>query len=167
MGDGVDTGSRHVDTHPDAREGDLVAIVRVFDGEGRFQGGAIPELDSRRGILDCGIGGEPERLAWEVGREDDRLRGVETLVDAGERTHVGGAAAIAGGAGADRLGQAQVERSPMGVLVPGGEAAVALQVGAGVHVVKGRHRRLPEDGGECQRDRASLQFAMHDLSLLQ
>ncbi|MFB8829144.1 hypothetical protein ACE0DR_06605 [Azotobacter sp. CWF10] len=75
VGDGVTAGGGQVGADADAREADLVAVDRLFGVEGGLQGRAVAEADPA--LLDEGIGGEPEGLAWEVAGEGERLGIVE------------------------------------------------------------------------------------------
>ncbi|MNT52472.1 hypothetical protein D3C72_1895000 [compost metagenome] len=46
MGDGVDTGSGHIDANADSAKTDLVAFFHLFRGEGGFDGTDKSQVDA-------------------------------------------------------------------------------------------------------------------------
>ncbi|MNG03751.1 hypothetical protein D3C84_868440 [compost metagenome] len=155
MGDDIGACRGHVDPNTDTAKTDLVAFQRVATTERGFNGADIGQVDAPCGIDDGSVAGEPERFVGEVGRENDGLSVIENAGIRIQKAHVGRCAGRTWNPGADGLGQAQVEGSTVGVLIPGGERAVGWKVRSGVD---GIQRRLSDALGQSTHDQGGRSF---------
>ncbi|MNE52894.1 hypothetical protein D3C80_1475910 [compost metagenome] len=134
MAHGIHPRSGNGGADTDAGEVVLFPIDDLAFAGHRFQCGDVL-LDAVGSVADAGVSGEPEAFAWPVIGEDDGLGGIEAAFGR-NGTHVAGGSYGARRAGADCLGQAELQLHIVEVLIPHGEPAGGEGVGPRVETLQ-------------------------------
>ncbi|MNO91950.1 hypothetical protein D3C76_835100 [compost metagenome] len=165
MADGIHAGGRHRGANTDAGEVVLLAVDDLPFAGNRFQRGDILLDTQGVAVAEAGIGSEPEALARPVVGEDDGFERVEAAFR-GNGAHVPGRSRGARSAGTDCLGQAELQRHPVEVLVPHGEPAGGEGVGTAVEILQCSVRTARHGYGQAQRVEHETWQLVHDASWL-